>query len=416
MHLRLKRWGPLLSRFLGGQALVQIVNLCTALLVLRFLPIDEYALFIIASFYLNIGSVGSDLNLSTALSTFGARLVNNRSALSGLFVMVSDLRRKLFVVLVLIMLVVTPCLIKSHDWQFKSVLLVLFPVLLSIWAQQKLTLRTVVLNIHHDSVGLFKVGIVGASTRLLLTSIFCFQWPFAMITVACNFLALYIANLIAKKTCSVYVDEKLPTDVSCREDVKNFIYPLIPAAVYFTIQGQISLLLVSFFGTVNAIAEVGALTRFGQIFAFFGVLNGFLFQPVFSRINNKEEFIKKTIFTTGILIIGFSLLMCSAWLFPDKWLLLLGKNYATLGTEVPLAFAGPIISYFSGFFFTLLAARAFTRGQYWYVVATLIVQILFILLIGADTTHKALQLNLANAIATMAVQIILLCVLIKKWQ
>jgi hypothetical protein len=108
--------------------------------------------------------------------------------------------------------------------------------------------------------------------------------------------------------------------------------------------------------------------------------------------------------------------MYSAWVFPDGWLCLLGKNYTSLRDEVLLAFAGPIASYFYGFFFTLLAARAFTQGQYWYVMATLIVQILFIALVGVDTTHKALQLNLANAIATMVVEIILLYVLIRKWQ
>jgi len=307
-------------------------------------------------------------------------------------------------------------MIKSHKWEIESILLVLFPVLLSIWVQQKLTLRTVVMNIHHDSIGLFRVGIVGAIIRLLITSIFCFQWPFAMVAVGCNLMALTFANIIAKKTCFTYIDEQQPADESYSENVKKFIYPLIPVAAYFTIQGQISIMLVGFFGSANAIAEVGALTRFGQIFAFFSVLNGFLFQPIFSKIDNKNEFINKTVFITLILVIGFGLLMGSAWIFPEKWLLLLGKNYITLQDEVLLAFAGPIISYFYGFFFTLLAARAFTQGQYWYVAATLIVQILFIMLIGVDTTHKALQLNVANATATMVVEIILLYRLIKKWQ
>lgn len=416
MLLMVKRWAPLISQFLGSQALIQIVNLGTALLLLRFLPVDEYALFIISSFYLSIGSVGSDLNLSTALSTFGARIADNRSALSGLFVMVTGLRRNLFVVMMLIILAITPYIIKSHKWRFDSVVAVLLPVLLTVWWQQKLTLRTVILNIQHDSMGLFQIGITNAIARMLLTGVFCWKWPFAMVAVLCNLLALSLAGWIAKKRCLTYIDEKSSADVMYRKNVKKFIYPLLPAAVYFTVQGQISIVLISFFGSSNAIAEVGALGRFGQIFTFLGVLNGFFFLPKFSRIQNKEDFIKKAASVTVILSIGFSLMMCSAWMFPDEWLLLLGKNYTSLQGEVPLAFAGPIISYFYGFFFTLLAARAYTQGQYWYVVATMIVQILFIALVGIDTTHKALQLNLANATATMLVEIILLCVLIRKWQ
>ena len=416
MYLKLKRWGPLLSRFLSGQALIQIINLCTAFLVLRLLSIDEYALFIVAGFYLNIGTVGSDLNLSTALSTFGARVAHDRYVLSGLLVMISGLRKKLFFVIALIIITVTPFLMKNHDWRFESIFFILLPVLISIWEQQKLTLRTVIMNIYHDSSGLFKVGVIAASTRLFLSVIFCLQWPFAMVAVSCNLLSLFVANIVSKKTCFLYVDESVTANLNYIEDVKLFIYPLIPVAIYFTIQGQITLLLISFFGSSSAIAEVGALTRFGQIFAFLGVLNGFLFQPVFSRISNKEEFLKKTIFITGILIIGFGFLMCSAWIFPEIWLLLLGKNYITLADEVALAFAGPIVSYFYGFFFTLLAARAFTQGQYWYVLSTMIFQILFIIFIGVDTTHKALELNLATATVTMLVEIFLFRLLIKNWR
>ena len=412
----MKRLIPMLTRFLGGQALVQIVNLCTALLLLRLLSLEEYALFIIASFYLSIGSVGSDLNLSTALSTFGARIAKDRDGLSGLFALIVSLRRKLFVVMVLIIVAVTPYMVNSHGWKLGAILVLLVPVIITIWIQQKLSLRTMVLNIQQDAMGVFQTGLTGAISRLFLTYIFCLISPLAITAVLSTLLSVYFAGWQAKLRCRLYLDEHSVEDESYKNKVKEFIYPLIPAAAYFTFQGQISIFLISIFGSSNAIAEVGALTRFAQIFAFLGVLNGFFFQPTFSRISNKAEFIRKALLVTFLLLTGFSLVLCSAWLLPDWWLLLLGKNYAGLQDEVLLAVAGPIAGYLYGFFFTLLAARAFTQGQYWYVLATLLVQIIFIALIGVDTTHKALQLNLANSLATMFVEISLLYVLIKKWQ
>ena len=287
MLLSFKRWLPLLTGFLGGQALVQIINLVTALLLLRLLPIDEYALFIVASFYLSIGSVGSDLNLSTALSTFGARIANDRVGLSGLFALIASLRRKLFVVMVLIIVGMTPYMVKSHEWRVELILVLLIPVIVTIWFQQKLTLRTMVLNIQHDSMGLFQTGLTTALTRLFLTSFFCLIWPLAIVAVLSTLVSVYCAGWLAKKRCNLYLDEQSPADVHYKEKVKKFIYPLLPAAAYFTFQGQISIFLISLFGTTDAIAEVGALTRFAQMFTFLGVLNGFFFQPAFSRINNK---------------------------------------------------------------------------------------------------------------------------------
>ncbi len=410
------RWMPLIFHFLGGQAIVQIINLCTALLVLRLLPINEYSLYIIANFFLNIGSSGSDLNLSTALSCFGARLVDEQVRLSGLFSLIVSIRKKLFIVMILVIVLTTPFMIQSHDLQPVIIISLLIPILFTTWFQQKLTLRTMVLNIHHDSKSLFQSAVTGSIIRLALTYFFCSNWPHAIVAVICTLISTCTASWIAKIKCKLYIDERIKADKTQKENVKNFIYPLIPAAIYFTFQGQISIFLISIFGSSNAIAEVGALTRFGQVFSFLGILNGFLFQPAFSRINKKTDFIIKTLLVTFLLIVGFSLTLYSAWLLPDWWLLLLGKNYANMQDEVLLAVGGPIASFFYGFFFTILTARAFTQGQYWYVIATLVVQVTFISLIGIDTTHKALQLNLANSLATVIVEIILLITLIIKWK
>lgn len=413
MLTSLKQWFPLLSRFLGGQALIQVINLCTALLLLRLLPVQEYALFVIASFYLSIGSVGSDLNLSTALSTFGTRIAKDRKKLSGLFALIAGLRRKLFFIMLLIIIAASAYMVNSQSWSSDVVMTLLIPVLITVWVQQKLTLRAIVLNVQHDVTGIFKTALAGGFTRLILTIGFCSIWPLAIIAVLSLLVSVLLANYLTKQRCKLYLDEKTDADQSYKKKINNFIYPLLPAAIYFTFQGQISILLVSLVGTSNTIAEVGALSRFTQIFSFLGVLNGFFFQPAFSRIKFKEEFVRKLLLVLSIFIIVFSFTLLSAWLTPDLWLLLLGGNYSGLKDEVLLAVAAPIASYLFGFFFTLLASRAFTQGQYWYVLITLVVQVLFIFLVGVDTTHKALQLNFMNSVVTMLVEIVLLFLLVK---
>ncbi|MDQ6991705.1 MAG: hypothetical protein Q9M11_08250 [Mariprofundaceae bacterium] len=416
MLQKAKHWLPILTRFLGGQAMVQIINFATALILLRLLSIEEYALFIIANLFLNIGSTGSDLNLSNALVTYGARIVGDRKGLSGLYALIEKMRTKLFVLITLIICIIAPFTIRGHEWSYLIVLEILITVLLIVWFQQKVTMRTMIFNIHHDSLGIFQTSMTGALTRLICSAVFCFFFPFAVVAILSVFLSAYVSAWIAKKRCAIYLDEASNPDVSCKEKVNKYIYPMMPAAVYYLFQGQISIFLISIFGDTNSIAELGALTRFGQVFLLIGALNGFLFQPIFSRIQNRKEFIQKSALVMGILIVFFYLVMLSAYVKPDWWLLLLGDKYANLQDEVPIAFAGPIATYMYGMFFAMLVSRAFTQGQNWYVLATLGAQVIFIITVGVDTTHNALLFNFVSAATSMLVQLALVVLLLKKWR
>lgn len=416
MLQKLKHWLPILSRFLGGQAVIQIVNLATALLLLRVLPLSEYALFVAANLFISLGATGSDLHLSTAFNTFGARLSGDKTALSRLFSSVLYLRRWLYLAAVAIILTVTPFVLWGHGWPLTLIIIMLAIIFVTVWSQQAVSLRSQVLNIYQDNSGVFQTGFSSAITRLVLTYILCVSLPFAVVALLVNLFAIHISNLITRKKCLQYILEKTEHSKADEAELKAFIYPLVPSAIYFALQAQIGLLVLSIMGEANSIAEVGALGRFAQIFAFLTLLNGFVFQPIFARELNKARFIKKTISITLILTFGFSLVLLSAYLAPDIWLLLLGNNYKTLQAEVPIALAGAIVTFFAGFFYTLLAARAFTRHQTWNVVFTLLTQIYFIGLVGLVTTHNVLVFNLVTGLIPLLVQVFLLVTMLIKWE
>ncbi|MGS0742821.1 lipopolysaccharide biosynthesis protein [Glaciimonas sp. GG7] len=412
----IKKWISLISKFLGGQAFVQIINLITALLLLRILPTTEYGLFITANLFLGLGSTGSDLNLSTAMTTYGTKLSDDKIGLSRLYASALHFRRYLLAFISIFVIAISYTVFHRQGLDTWNVCIFIALILITCWVQQKSVLRNVILNIHHDWYGNIQSSLSGAVIRLVLTLSLCYLLPFALVSIITNLITCIVMNWLLKSRCKLYLDENEKYDSVYLKQLWTFILPLIPGALYFAFQVQISIFLISILGDTKSIAEVGALGRFGQIFAFFGMLNGFLFQPIFSRMKTKQEFIKLASFILLLQLIFFGLVFTSAIIFPEKWLLLLGHHYTFLTAEVALAFAAPIITYFVGFLFTLLAARAYTSRQYLYVIATLSVQIIFIQVIGIDTTHKALLLNLANAITTLTVQIALLRLLLKNWR
>lgn len=416
MLSKVKHWLPILSRLLGGQALVQLINLVCALLLLRQLPLSEYALFVGANLFISLGSIGSDLNLSTAFTTFGARLVGDKAALSSLFTSVFYLRRRLYIVVAIVIMVAAPFVFGGHAWNIVNMAFVLVIVLITVWFQQSVALRNQVLYIHHDVPGVFLSGLSGAISRLTFTYLLCYLWPYASIALIANLAAVLIVVCVTRKRSKIYVIENALHDKVDDKNLKQFIYPLIPSAIYFAFQGQISFLLIGIYGDTNSMAGVGALSRLSQIFLLLGVLNGFLFQPMFAREKNRNQLLKKISVIALLLIAGFMVVLTSAYVAPEIWLLLLGEKYKSLQREVPIALAGAVISYMAGYVYTILAARAFTKYQSWNIFVTILSQALFVASVGVSTTYNLLMFNVITSAATFLVQIILMLLMFRAWR
>ena len=60
--------------------------------------------------------------------------------------------------------------------------------------------------------------------------------------------------------------------------------PNIPQAIFFALQAQISLFLITFFGHTQGVSSVGALARLGQIFVIFKQANMLFVEPHFAKL------------------------------------------------------------------------------------------------------------------------------------
>jgi len=281
--------------------------------------------------------------------------------------------------------------------------------------QLTVNFRKSVLNINHDAKSLFDVGIAESGTRLLFVPL-CLIWPYAAIALLGSLIGAYVGKLVITYHCRLKIDEKLPVNANQKEDLKKFIVPLMPVIIYHSMQGQLSVFLLSLYGYTASIAEVGALGRLGQIIGLLMLLNGFLIQPVFSRVHQRSEFIKKgavVIFS----IICFSLVcMLTVHFRPEWWLYILGKNYAGLKVELPIAVITALFSLLGATLYTMVISRNLTRGQSWYIVLGLSGQVVFLSFYGVHSTIDALVLSLIPVVGYSCIQAMILGRIIYRWR
>ena len=411
----LKTWVLIIGKFLTSQGIIKFIDLITALLILRYLPVKEYALYIISSLLLTIGSTGSDLGLTQAVITLGARIQNNPTELGSLFSTARKYRRNLFSITSIIIIILTPIML-GRRFTLSDILICLLLILLSNWFEQTVSLRNSILNIHHDLKSLFQAGIITSLSRLIFTVTICKIIPIAIIAIAINLLGYIINSFILQFLGKKYLDEQEVPSIEHKQELNAFIYPLIPGVIYFIIQGQVSIFLLSLFGHTIPVAQVGALGRLGQIIGSLEMINPFFIQPYFARLEKKKKYIIKGLLIILVLLFSIIIILISSFIFPQAWLYLLGSHYNDLTHELPLALAAPLILLIGATLYRMLIAQKTTKGQSFSILISIGIQLLFIWIKGVNTASDALLMNVMLNSGYLVLQLFLMGRLLYSWK
>jgi hypothetical protein len=168
-------------------------------------------------------------------------------------------------------------------------------------------------------------------------------------------------------------------------------------------------------GNATSIAEVGAITPLNQIVTLGMLLNPFLVQPVMARQLNRARFLNRV----GLIVAGLAaisaIVMASAYMVPEWWLFILGRAYSGLERELPVALAIGMLTLVSGTLYTVVISRNRTTGQYWSILSSIAVQVIFVAVHGVANVFDALLLSLFPALAFATVQMVLLIRVACEW-
>ncbi|MFM5887556.1 MAG: polysaccharide biosynthesis protein, partial [Dolichospermum sp.] len=142
---------------------------------------------------------------------------------------------------------------------------------------------------------------------------------------------------------------------------------------------QISIILISFFGNSQNIADIGALSRFSMIFALITPVMSSIVFPAFSRCQEKsllkvrygQIVIANILF--GILLTGLS------YLFSNQILWILGSKYYGLGYELVLVIILGSVVHIGGVMWGLCCAKGWIKNMWLEIPIKLSVQIILLL-------------------------------------
>ena len=394
------------GQFASIQALVQLIGFAAGILLVRRLDQHEYALFTIANTMQGTINVLADIGISIGLVSIGGRVWQDGHRFGELISTGLKLRRKLGAAAVL---AVTPLLYYMLVKNGASVLyaaILIVAVLGGLYVQLSLGVLDVVPRLRSDIRQIQKIDFTGAITRLVVLLALTFIFLNAGVAALVGSSALLLQYLLLRRYARAVVDLQAEENPADRKAMIGFIRNQAPNAIFFCLQGQITILLITLFGRgAGAVAEVGALGRLAMIFAVLGNLITNIFAPAFARC---QESRKLGWLYAGIAgsVVGFSLfVLAGAVLLPNEFLFILGNRYSHLQYELLLMIGGAILNMIASTLWTLNASRAWIVGSWLYIPLTLGTQLLLIPFIDFSTVSGVLTFNLFSALPSLLLNI-----------
>lgn len=395
---RAVEWARLLSFAGAGQALVQGLALVSGFLVIQLMAPQQYAFYTLA--YATLGTIGAlgDSGIASGVMATGGRDWGNRTYLGGVLAAGFALRRLFFAVTMAIALpLLVYMLLRSGADKIAAVLIVL-ALVPAFYASMTEDLLEIPLKLNQDikrlqaNQALTNLARVAALVGSLLVL------PLAAVAVLANGLPRIWANVRLRRVAARYADAHTPATPEARREIAAIARKSLPGALYFAASGQITIWLVSIYGSTTAIAQVGALGRFAAVLSVFGGVFSTVVVPRFARLPaHRALLVSRFCLALGVTV-GFGAVASAlVYALPQQMLWVLGKEYASLDQEVVLSVLGGSVFMVVGVIYGLCASRGWVMPFAVSGATSVAVQAGLIALMDLSTPANVMLYSLYNA-------------------
>jgi O-antigen/teichoic acid export membrane protein len=398
----------IVGNFAFVQAAVQVVGFLSGILLIRYLDQREYAYFTIANTMQGTLNVLADIGISIGLVSIGGRVWHDRHRFGQLVNTALGLRRKLGAVAILIVTPILYYMLVKNGASVTYTAILIVAVLAGLAVQLSIGVLSVVPRLRSDIGKIQTIDMTGAIARFLALLALMYLFLNGAVALAIGSATLLLQYWMLRRYVAGVIDLKAPENAEDREAMRGFIKSQAANAVFFCLQGQITVFLISIFGrNVSSIAEVGALGRLAMIFAVLSHLLANVFAPAFARCQSLSKLRWQYAAIVGGVACFSLVIIAAASFFPSQFLFVLGSKYAHLERELLLMVAGAVITAMAGTLWSLNAAKAWIAGSWLYIPLTLATQLALIPYTDFSSVTGVLTFNLVSAIPSLALNLIL---------
>jgi len=397
----------IVGSFALAQGVVQIIGFLSGIILVRNLDQREYAYFTIANTMQGTLNVLADIGISIGLVSIGGRVWHDRHRFGQLVNTALGLRRRLGLASIVLITPILYFMLVKNGAPIGYTAIIVGIILGGLIVQLSIGVLSVVPRLRLDVGRIQTIDLTGAIARLLALAALLYFFLNGAIALAVGSATLLLQYWMLRRYVAGVIDLAAPENEDDRHAMRGFIRSQAANAVFFCLQGQITVFLISFFGRVNSVAEVGALGRLAMIFAVLSNLLGNVFAPAFARCQTLRKLRWQYAAIVGVVACFSLVVVAGAAFFPRPFLFVLGNKYAHLERELLLMVGGAVITALAGTLWSLNSARAWIAGSWLYIPMTLATQLALIPFTNFSSVSGVLVFNLVSAIPRLLLNLLL---------
>ncbi|WP_276090944.1 polysaccharide biosynthesis protein [Pedobacter sp. JY14-1] len=402
----LARWSSMVSVTGFAQVLVQLLGLAGGILIVRWLPAPEFALYTLANSMLATVVVLADSGIGAGILAAGGKVSRDRLLLGRVIVTGVGLRRRFaWLTLMIALPVLLYLLIRHHAEPLKAGLIVL-SVVPAFYAALTDTLYEIPLKLNQDVVALQRNQLEANVSRFLALVVMLYFIPYTLVAMLCGGLSRLLANVRLRKRAGRFADLDQEGDGKVRSEVVMMLKRTLPSTVYYCLSGQITVWLISVFGNTESIAQVGALERVASVLGLVSSVFYFLIVPRFAQLFDRSYLLMLRFAQ----VLGLLTLICAgvcglSYFFAGQVLFILGHQYRHLDMALLLVMVSGCLKLTAGIANYLSVSRGWAIEPVLYITVSVVVQVVAICMLDLSVLHDVLLLSIVNG----AIALLLYC-------
>jgi hypothetical protein len=398
-------WVPLLANFFWLHAAAQALALAAGLITVRALGVPDFALLTIALAVQTTMVILADSGITPALLARAGAVATDRRRFSEAVRTAVALRRRFQISALAIGLPVLVGLLRWYGVGWTGCALAAVAVAVSLHGNVQQTVYATVLLLQLRPLDAQKAAAAAAASRLAATLAAWVLFPQWTVFLGISAAAVFAQGWLTERRARMHLDAVAGTSLEDREAMMLAFRNQFLNGVYFAFQPQITVWVLTVFGTVATIAEVGALMRLTVAFGLVSAAFGALALPRFARYTDPALIRRRYVSLTLATAVVGAVALAAAWVMPRPILSVLGSNYLHLETELLWITGASAVSLVSAAVHQLNTARGWVRGIWLGVPATIAMQGLLAWFVDLATVRGAILIQASAFVAPMAINV-----------
>jgi hypothetical protein len=402
--------------FLSIQAAAQLLSVIAGLVVVRRLPVSEFAIYTLATAIQGVFSVLTDAGVSTVLVAQAGTVHSDRNRLAELVASARQVRRRLEAIVLTILAPVVWLWLRDKGLTLPSIFAIAALLAFTLHFQITASIYSAVPLVLLEVGPTQQAQLFGSSTRLILVYAAVSVSPWAVPVLAANAVATAFQALLSRYFAGRRLDLRANSSREDLNTIGRLVKSQIVNSIYFAFSSQVTVWLVGLTGSRSSIAAVGALGRLGTLVVAGQTVLAMLVVPRLARMTNFALFLRRSAQVLCGTLLACLLIWVASVLAPGKFLWLLGVQYSNLNSELPLAIGSALT------FVVVATIQSINNSKAWieraWIVAPMMIgaQAISVFAFNVATPRGAILVGWISLLPGLAVNATISISKLRAWQ